>query len=227
MKKVLAVLMVMVMVFAMALPAVAATDNFTKSPSGNPAPEVEKVEPTDENCTAVIVVTPYAERNELDEESCDVIEEAYDTIKNNKDGSSLEEALKELATEEHPYDVLAISDLFDVDYSNCDLHKEHKPVNVLLSAETLDHFAGLLVYVGGEWKIVKGAAVDKEEANLKFLAEEFGPYAIVVDSTFAGDSADTGDAGISWIWFVLMGVSAAGLITIAVVYRKSLVNKNA
>ena len=74
--------------------------------------------------------------------------------------------------------------------------------------------------------VVEGAEVDKKESNLKFLAEKFGPYAIVVDSTQAGGAA-TGDAGISWIWFALMGLSAAGLITIAVVYKKSAVNMNA
>ncbi len=57
MKKALAVFMAMVMVLAMALPAVAA-DNFVKSPSGNPAPEVEKVEPADKDCTVDIIITP-------------------------------------------------------------------------------------------------------------------------------------------------------------------------
>lgn len=227
MKKVVAIFMVMVMVFAMALPAVAATDSFTKSPSGNPAPEVEKVEPADKDCTVEIIITPYVDRNDLDTESRSEIEKAYDTIKNNKEDSSLKKALKKLETKEHPIDALAISDLFDLDYSDCDGHADHGSVQIHLSAETLDHFVGLLVYVGGEWMLVEGAEVDKEESNLKFLAEKFGPYAIVVDSTQAGGGAATGDTGISWIWFVLMGVSAAGLITIAVVYRKSLVNMNA
>ncbi len=225
MKRVLAVFMVMVMVFAMAIPAVAA-DNFVKSPSGNSAPEVEKVEPADKDCTVEIVITPYVDRNDLDVESRDEIEKAYDTIKNNKEGSSLEEALKKLETKEHAMDALAISDLFDLDYTDCDVHAEHGSVQIHLSAETLDHFVGLLVYAGGEWMVVEGAEVDKKESNLKFLAEKFGPYAIVVDSTQAG-GADTGDAGISWIWFALMGLSAAGLITIAVVYKKSAVNMNA
>lgn len=225
MKRVLAVFMVMVMAFAMALPAVAA-DNFVKSPSGNPAPKVEKVEPADKDCTVEIVITPYVDRNDLDTESRDEIEKAYDTIKNNKAGSSLGETLKKLGTKEHPVDALAISDLFDLDYTNCDGHAEHGSVQIHLSAETLDHFVGLLVYVDGEWMVVEGAEVDKKESNLKFLAEKFGPYAIVVDSTQAGGAA-TGDAGISWIWFALMGLSAAGLITIAVVYKKSAVNMNA
>ncbi len=227
MKKALAVFLVMVMVLAMALPAVAATDNFVKSPSGNPAPELEKVEPSDKDCTIEITLTPYSDRADLDDESREEMEEAYDTIKNNEEGSSLNKALKNLATKDHPVAVLAVSDLFDVDYSDCAQHADHGSVKIHLAAETLDHFAGLLVYVGGEWKIVEGAEVDKNESILKFSAEEFGPYAIVVDSKLAGSGADTGDAGISWIWYALMGISAAGLIIIAVVYRKSLVNKNA
>jgi hypothetical protein len=155
------------------------------------------------------------------------MEKAYDTIKNNVKDSSLDKALKELGTKDHPYAALAVSDLFDIDFSDCAQHAEHGSAKVHLTAETLDHFVGLLVYVGGKWMIVEGAEVDKEESTIKFLVEEFGPYAIVVDSTLAGNGADTGDAGISWIWFVLMGVSAAGLITIAVVYRKNLVNMDA
>ncbi len=119
----------------------------------------------------------------MNDEGRDEMEKAYNTIKNNEDGSSLNKALNKLANMDHPVAVLAISDLFDLDYTDCDGHAGHGSVQIHLSAETLDHFVGLLVYVGGEWMVVEGAEVDKKESNLKFLAEKFGPYAIVVDST--------------------------------------------
>ncbi len=217
MKKVFTVVLAMVMVLTMGVSAFAATDSFFKSPSVNPAPDLEKVDNPNDGCTAEIIITPYSERDELDDESQKDIEDAYDTIKNNEDGSSLDEALEELADDDHPVDALAISDLFDIDYTNCDIHDEHDPVTITITAETANNFVGLLVYVNGEWKIVDGTTVNKEETTLTFKAAEFGPYAIVVDTE---GSPSTGDPGIPWFWFVLLGVSGAGLIAVAIVSKK-------
>lgn len=217
MKKVISVVLALMMVLSMSISAFAATNAFIESPSGNPAPKLENVDHGDPDCDANVIITPYVDRDQLRDKIREVIEEAYESIKNNEEDSSLDKAFDKLDSD----DDLAISDLFNLDYTDCDAHDKHQPVTITVSAETLDHFVGLLVYVDGEWKVVEGAKIDKAATTLIFTASEFGPYAIVVDSAFSGNSPSTGDPGINWIWFALLAVSGLGLITVGVISKKS------
>lgn len=221
MKKFASISLTLVLAVVFAVTALAAPAGFVSSPSGNDAPVVTETNNPSEDCTNEIEITSFADRDDLEDSESTNMEKAYDEIVNNEEGSSLDKILEEIAkTSGVSVNALAISDLFNVGQDGCTDHDSHNSTVVTLSAETLENFVGLLRYVGGEWKLVDVSSVSADESTITFTASEFGPYAIVVDGTFSGTSPDTGDNGISWIWFGLMLASGLGLAAVAVASKK-------
>jgi len=67
MKKLAILCLSVVMLLSLGLTVFAAPGGFVSSPSGNPAPElIDSVNKT-EGCTAQLKITPYSERNTLDD----------------------------------------------------------------------------------------------------------------------------------------------------------------
>ena len=62
MKKILALLLAVVMAFAVSVTVFAGPGQFVQSPSNNNAPELIEGENENEDCTAKFVVTPYKDR---------------------------------------------------------------------------------------------------------------------------------------------------------------------
>ena len=219
MKKVLALIIAVVLVMALSVTAVAAPGLFISSPSGNSAPELESATNEDEDCTADVVITPYSERDTLDDATQKEIEEAYKQIVNSDDLSDLCAALEEAAkaagvdTED-----LAVSDLFDMHYINCVTHDDHGAFTITFKSGTLDNFVALMQYIDGEWQMVKGATVDKNRVRLTFTADELSVMAIVVAAET--DKPQTGDT-FPWIYVVLLAASAAGLAVVGVIALKN------
>ncbi len=220
MKKFVSISMTLLLAVVFTATALAAPAGFVSSPSGNEAPTVTETQNPSEGCTNEIDIVSFGDRDELGDNESKDMEDAYDDIVNNEDGSSLDKVLEELSEKTGiPVESLAVSDLFHVGQEGCTDHSAHGPAVVTLSAETLKNFAGLLHYSGGEWKLVD-ATVNAGESTITFTAAGFGPYAIAVDGTFSGTSPDTGDNGISWIWFAMMIASGMGLAVIAVASKK-------
>ena len=184
MKKILSVCLIFVMVICFGVTAFA-EGGFISSPSLNPAPEVED--------TAEVIITPYAERHKLPDDERKLLEEAYNSIKSAEKLSDLNEGLKGKN--------LGVSDLFKVSSSSS------SPKAVTLKSDNFKNFVSLMVYVNGEWKIVDGAKV--QNGKLTFTAKDYGPYAVVVDTTDGTLSPQTGInevANTSGTSFVIYGV---------------------
>ena len=215
MKKILAVCLTIVMALSMTMSVVAAPGNFVSSPSGNSAPIIVEVELESEECTLQVIITPYIDRGELTEEAKDAIEEAYKDISDAGDLSDLVEELGEIAGDKGAtVDTLAVSDLFDLSYDDCDIHDEHGgEVIVTIKPETLKNFISLVFFNGTSWEYVEDAAVMGENMDqLKFTANGYGPYAIVVDAESMSDMPETYD-GMDWIpYIIVMIISAAAAI---------------
>lgn len=211
MKKMAITLLAMVLALALPLTAFAA-GAFLSSPSTNKATELVDYEFSD-GCTAKLVITPYAERDTLDDAARKLLEEAYAQIAGDKNLGNLSDALKALA-EKKGVDVtnLAVSDLFNIGYEGCDGHANHS-YTVKLKPEILKNFFTVMQYVDGKWIVVENATVNGE--YLTMSSKYYGPVAIVVEK---GDTA-TGDS-FPWIYLVLMVVSAAGLVAVSVMYKK-------
>ena len=166
--------------------AFATTGAFVISPSLNPAPELVDAVNEDEACDAKIVITAYADRDQLSEEARKRIEEAYTMIRGTKDLSTLNEMIAKIA-KRLGVEVtdLAVSDLFDIDAVGCTgNHEDHGLFDITLKAETLNNFVCLLHYYNGEWIVVDNAIVTQNGEHLEFEEKEFSPFAIVV---YTGD----------------------------------------
>lgn len=219
MKKVLTVCMALVMAMAMGLTTFAANGGFVSSPSGNKAPTVVEATNTSHECEADLVVTPYSERDTLDESVKTKLEQAYQSISTTTDLTKLNDDLAKIAEDKDIAGTsLAASDLFNIGYASCDTHNEHGKFDIKLASETLDKFVGLMVLDGDSWALIDDAKVDND-GELSFSTDQFGPYVIVVNTGSVGEVPDTGDAFL-WIYVILALVSAAALITVGYYLKK-------
>ena len=219
MKKLLAICLVLVTVVTMCVSAVAAPNGFVSSPSGNSAPTVEDFEASDEDCTARLVITPYAEKEELPQVLLDLFEKAYDTIVDTADLTTLNEDLAKIAADKGIAGAnLAVSDLFDIHVTGCDFHDGHVDFDVTLKADTLSHFVGLLhMNKNGEWELVSDAKVSDDGEHLTFSVESFSPFAVVVDTS---DMPNTGDNAMVYVYAVIMAASALAFVFVCVKMKK-------
>lgn len=219
MKKILAVCLTLVMVASAAFLAFA-QGGFVSSPSGNPAPVIVEVVYEDGSCNPRIVVTPYSERETLDEKREEDINDAYDEIAANEDLTNLCEALAAVAAEKGiPVEDLAVSDLFDVTaYHNGD-HEYCGTITITLSAETIKNFVALLHRNSdGNWNVVPNVIVNQAANTIQFSAVDFSPFAVVVD-TSAENLPNTGEA--LYIPAIAMFVSAIALVFVLVNLKKN------
>ena len=220
MKKLLALFMAVVMMLSFNVMAFAAPGSFVQSPSRNDGPTLVEGVNESEDCTAKLVVTPYKDRKTLPEEALKDIEEAYKIIAKCKDLTTLNSAFASfVADKELKAANLAVSDLFDVSYYNCDVHEPHGYFRIRLSADTLNRFVGLLHYYNGEWEFVDNAKVLPDGETLEFSIKDFSPFAIVVEKEVGTvESPGTGDVDLTLP--IIMWVCSAALIVICIELKK-------
>ncbi|MBQ9859797.1 MAG: hypothetical protein IJO76_03855 [Clostridia bacterium] len=223
MKKAVIFLFTLALVMSLTVPAFA-TGGFIGSPAGNRAPTLENVENENEDCTVDVEVISYADRDELNEDDREEIEDAYQQIVNMTEGSVLANAFRQIATNGNiNADDLAVSDLFTMVFENCDDHDAHGVTTVTLTTETIEHFAGLLTFEDGKWGVVAAEKYSVNGDKLTFEGEAIDAYAVVVDTTEMETSPVTsngGENGTSSLWIVLMAVSALGLVVVGVLYGR-------
>lgn len=207
MKKIMVCLMAAVLVLTMSV-SVFAAGNFVSSPSVQDGPHLVDYVFTGD-CEGELVVTPYSDRDSLDEDDKNLLEDAYQMIHDSDDLSDLFDGIQIPEGKTG----LGVSDLFFINYVGCDEHGDHNPFTATLKPEVVKNLAGVYVLVNGEW-IAVDYKLDGE--NLVITSEHYGPYAIVVGT---GDVPGTGDS-FPWGYLVAMVVSAMGLIVIAFAYKK-------
>ena len=220
MKKFMALLLTMVMVLMLSVTAFAAPRSFVSSPSNNPAPIVEGSEALSEDCFGQIKITPYIDRDELDEEALKAIQEAYDQIAGNVNNEKFLKALQEIADKNKMNsEDLSVSDLFYVGYENCDQHieKSHKGFRVTLKVDTIKNLKGILGYYNGEWVVLEIESYDPVNGTVTFIVDKFGPVAFVVDKY---SPPSTGDNGMVTLWVMVALVSAMAMISTLVLPKR-------
>ena len=220
MKKILAICLTLVMVMSFSL-TVSAEGGFVESPSRKSDLELVGATPSSPDCDASIVLTPYSDRDTLPDDANKKLKDAYDMIQETQDLTTLNDDLKKLADELGiPASDLAVSDLFDLSCDDCDDHDEHGDVEIIIKAENLDKFVGLMYFNGESWELIDNATVIEMDGQLylKFSANKFGPYAVVVNT---GDSTSnlppTGDSSHLAVYVIVM---AASVILSDFVWRK-------
>lgn len=220
MKKLLSLFLAVVMAFGVSVIVLAGPGSFVQSPSNNSGPELVEWKNESEDCTAELVVTPYKDRATLPADKLAEIEKVYGIIASGVDLTSLNSQFKSfVAGLGLIASNLAVSDLFDVSYYNCNNHDYHGFFRIKLSADTLKRFVGLLHYNNGVWEFVENAKVLPDGETLEFSIEEFSPFAIVVDtSKGSAISPDTGSD--DYVAFAAVLVSFLSVVTIAITLKK-------
>lgn len=212
MKKIAVTLMALVLVLTSAVPVFAA-GNFVSSPSYVDFPMLLDCEFTG-GCDGELVVTPYSQRDDLNAEEKGNLEKAYQQI---KDSDNLNKLFASLNTNKK----LLVSELFNIGFAGCEDHNAHNPFTATLRVSTVENFVGVVALVNGKWVPVE-SRLDGD--NVIITSSYYGPYAIVLsegegDVPAGDDNPETGDT-FPWIYVVLMGVSAAGLVAVLVALKK-------
>ena len=183
MKKIFIVCLTLVMLVSMSLSVCAEVGGFIESPSNNQAPQLIEGTNVSEDCVAQLIISAYADRDDLPEDIREKLEEAYKIIRENPDLSALNEDLIELAANIGiSVTDLAVSDMFDISATDCESHEDHGHFDITLKSDTLKNFVCLLHYYNGEWRIVDNAEVTNNGTHLEFDEDEFSPFAIVVST---------------------------------------------
>lgn len=218
MKKALAIILALVIVVCAGVMAFA-EGGFVSSPSGNDAPTIVEIIYEDGSCRPRVVVTPYADREDLEDEKEDDMNEAYTEIYSNKDLTQICPGLKEVSVKlGKNYLNFAVSDLFDVSLYHNLPHNFCGSITIKLEAETLKNFVALLHRnANGKWEVVPDVIINAAESTLTFSAQDFSPYAIVVDT--AADSAPNTGSNI-YIPAIVMFVSAVSLVAVLISLKK-------
>lgn len=224
MKKSVAIVLTLVFVLVLSITSFAYPGMFLDSPSRNEAPVVlDVVLPN--GCTAGIVITPYSERDSLSPEQLEIIEKAYESIKNADNVTELNEEFKQyIENLGIDPDNIAISDLFNIDgigCENCGNEGAHTGFTITIEADTTNGFVGMLQYVNGAWVFIDNAKVNPN-GTVTFKVDNFGPVAIAVDT--GAEETPTGDI-TPWILIALIVVALAGLTIVAVNYKKEKVKE--
>ncbi|MBR6565059.1 MAG: hypothetical protein IKK71_06465 [Clostridia bacterium] len=212
MKKILAICVVLVMVFCLSTTAFAAPNGFVSSPSDNKTPEIETVEPSDENCIADLGVTSYADRFNIADADREALEAAYADIADADDLADLSKDLEKLAKDKKvKTEDLLVSDLFNISAEGCKDHNKDHELEIVLSVDTLKNFVGLMYNDNGKWVVVDGAKVVKNGTALKFsVATTTAPFAIVVSK--GATSPQTEDGNLYSVFVIMASVAALATI---------------
>lgn len=222
MKKVFCMVLALVLTLMLSATVCAAPGQFVNSPSNNGAPTLISVEKENADCTAELIITPYSQRDQLPANLKALIEKAYSDIASSKDLTTLNKDLAAVAaTQKIAGANLKVSDLFDIRYEGCETHDGTHTFSIVLGADTLHRFVGLLhMNHDGQWELIKNAKVINNGEALQFSISEMSPFAIVVDTSDAeGDSPATGMKNIA-IYGSLMLVSAMAIVVLVVKGKK-------
>lgn len=206
MKKIFALVLICLMVFATVLPV--AADEYVASPSLKEAP---KMEVEGGNGTATLTSYSYKDKDKMPEEVRVVIEAAYNTIMNAEAVTDLCPALADMAKKEKmASEDLVISDIFDIDCSEAD----GGSFKVKLTTEEGLNVVALLHYTNGAWEMVDAKIKD---GVVSFEGDNFSPFAFVV---YTGEGGNGGS--LVWLWIVLavLVVAAVAVVVFFMLKKK-------
>ena len=212
--------MVLVMSFSVSVSVFAAPNGFTVSPGANMAPELIEYDKDTLDCLATLIITAYADRFTLPEDTRSALENAYNVIVSTEDLSTLTPELLALAnTLGIDTKDLAVSDLFDISYYNCDDHEGHGGFTIKVKPDTLQGFVGLAHFIDGKWDIVENAKIEGDGQYLTFSVSSLSPFAIIVQSDDGSEQPPNSGDTLPW-GAIFAFIAAAAVLAFVVVDSK-------
>ena len=211
MKKILTVVLVAFVLCLSAVSAYADGNSFVSSPSGALAPELIEASNAHEECEAVVAVCSYANRDQLPSEIREKLEAAYASIAAAENPGALCDDVTTLAAELNiTVDKLAVKDLFDVYYTDCETHDGHLSFTIKLGFKDIENYAGLLHYTENGWELVESEL--NANGELTFEVDSLSPFAVLVHDGTATQPLD-------WRFALAAGGAAVLVIIGYFVYR--------
>lgn len=220
MKKIIVFCATLIIVSSLLMTAIfAAPKGFVSSPTGQTAPEIVDYENSDPDCDGKVIITPYSDKHELDDDHHEDMDDAYDSITGADDLADLNSDLKDAADKAGVKDGnLAVSDLFHVDFDCDGEHDGHGEFSITLKPDSIKNFVGLMYYDGEKWVYIKDAKVVGDHLN--FSLKNPAPVAIFVNSAKGSISTpQTGD-DFPWVYVAVIAVAAIGLVVVITKIKK-------
>lgn len=224
MKRICAIVLVLLLLAALELPVMAAENEFAPSIGYKGGPEIDKAEMDEEEVTPCLVITsiPQAQKKETDitQNERDLLLEVYEKLSKNE----MELPLKN--------DDYVVRELIDISWRNSDCveqddhnHKKWLSQDNTFLKVTFDTKIPqnmdvvVLVYIDDQWIAVTDVTRNSND-SITCVFEDICPVAICVREITA-PPAQTGDpiGQMLWLWIVLMVVSL-GTMTVLVMNRR-------
>ncbi len=217
MKKVLTIISIVLLLLCSGLSTFAASGSFTASPSAKQAPELVDSENTAEPCDAAVKVVAYAERDTLDAQAKTKLEAAYKDIASTNDLGTLGYDVKALANSlNYSSDQFFVSDLFAIDYTDCDAHTAHQ-FDVTIEPVSTKNYVGILRYANGVWMLVDAVC---ENGEISFSMDDPSPFAIVVHDGSVNAGNQNGSFSDGEMKILAISLVCISLIGIGVIVNK-------
>lgn len=226
MKRVITIIMAIAMIAVMSISVFATGNGFISSPSKQKAPQIVVSVGENENGEVEVglVITAYGDRDELNEEGRQIMEEAYATIMRTPKIVELNTEVKEIIERiivaldnKIKAENLAVSDFFDITDVNVN---EANNYFIEIKPEALENFVCLLHYYDGDWHVVENAKVSDDGEHLEFSVDGLSPFAIVVDTGLVIDDPVDDPVDDPTVnsngWIVATGVIVAGVILLVI-----------
>lgn len=228
MKKFITLILAITLAFVSVVPAFAVEDGFVSSPSREDDLYLEGWANESIDCAAELVLTLFKDRTKLSDYLRAMLEKAYEIIVNCEDITTLCDAFaKYVASLGLTGKDLAVTEVFDLSYYNCDTHDDHGYFTIKLGSKALKNFVGLLHYNDGVWEFIDNARVLPDGETLEFKAKDFSPFAIVVDTSdkVPGDDIPNTDVQVPVVAWICAAVAFTSTVIITFVVKQKKVKE--
>ena len=227
MRRIFAVLFVLLVSIGSVLPVFAANGDFAPSIEYKDGPTVVSGFLGEEEVTKCLVVTTVLTATNS---STDVSGEVRQRLLGLYEQLTREQDPMKLPLE-HDYTVLELIDI-SYHYSTCPEGRDHGykdtrggSDNIMLTIALklnvpLEAGANVLAYDNGQWRVLPFETL--EDGAISFVVEKTGPVAITVPQGYIVNPPQTGDqiGNNLVLWVTLMTVSAAALVAVAVLAKR-------
>lgn len=236
MKKLICIVVVLAFCLALACPAIAADDTFVPSISYKDGPEIIEGEMDEEDVGPCLVVTSIKgaveKTTDIYQSDRDLLLSVYEQLDNGTMTLPLEGTGSMARTGGTTKKYYVIRELVDVSFMKTTCQEaEHGHKQWLAQDNTTitikfdlgvkaDTNVLVLTYIDGKWDFIE-SVTNNGDGTLTCVFEDICPVAFCVE-TESKDPSQTGDIDREKLilWFVLMAVSTAAIVVLAVNRRK-------
>ena len=227
MRRICAIVLVLLLLATLAVPGFAAENEFAPSIGYKDGPEIDESEMNEEEVTPCLVITSIIQAKEkktdISQTDRDLLLEVYEKLSQNE---------MQLPMEDDDY---VIRELIDISWRHSDCVEEDHEHKEWLSEENTslkvtfdtkissDMEVAVLVYINEQWVPVTSVTHNSDD-TITCVFEDICPVAICVRDKHDAPPAQTGDpmGQLIWLWVLLLVTSLAA-VTVLIMNRRKFV----